>query len=156
MKNPARLLLRVPVPWVFVLSYLAGVALEFAFPLRVHKESLVGVPAAGTVFFTLGAIIAGCSLWIFRRAKTTTVPGKLSTRLVTWGPYRFSRNPMYIGLTFAYLGEAGILKQVWPLILLPFTLVYLNLIVIPLEESRLTEVFHEEYEHYRSQVRRWI
>jgi protein-S-isoprenylcysteine O-methyltransferase Ste14 len=72
------------------------------------------------------------------------------------GPYRVSRNPMYVGLAIAYLGEAGILNQVWPIILLPFTLAYVNWIVIPLEEARLQEVFQDEYECYRKRVRRWM
>ncbi|HEV8261426.1 MAG TPA: methyltransferase [Burkholderiales bacterium] len=65
----------------------------------------------GGVLFSVGAVIAGCCLVIFRRARTTTVPGKSSVKLVTWGPYRFTRNPMYVGLVLAYLGEAGLLKQ---------------------------------------------
>lgn len=66
---------------------------------------------AGALLFLLGATIAGWGLVIFRRARTTTVPGRASAALVTWGPYRFSRNPMYVGLTLAYLGEAGLLRQ---------------------------------------------
>jgi protein-S-isoprenylcysteine O-methyltransferase Ste14 len=110
----------------------------------------------GAVVFAMGATIAGWGLLIFRRARTTTVPGRTSAALVTWGPYRITRNPMYVGLTLAYLGEAGILKQVWPVILLPVVLAYLNWIVIPLEEARLTEGFQGDYERYRARVRRWI
>jgi protein-S-isoprenylcysteine O-methyltransferase Ste14 len=76
--------------------------------------------------------------------------------LVTSGPYRKSRNPMYVGLALAYLGEAGMLRQVWPALLLPLVLAYLNWVVIPVEEARLTEVFCEAYDSYRSNVRRWI
>ena len=63
---------------------------------------------------------------------------------------------MYVGLTVAYLGEAGLLKQLWPIVLLPLTMAYLNWIVIPLEEKRLEEVFAGTYLRYRSRVRRWI
>jgi protein-S-isoprenylcysteine O-methyltransferase Ste14 len=63
---------------------------------------------------------------------------------------------MYVGLTVAYLGEAGILKQVWPVIVLPLLLAYINSIVIPLEEARLNEVFEEDYDRYCERVRRWI
>jgi protein-S-isoprenylcysteine O-methyltransferase Ste14 len=156
MNNPIRLLLRVPVPWVFVLSYLVGVGLEFAAPLPLDKEKLSGAGVAGAVLFGLGAIIAGWSLVIFRRARTTTVPGETSSDLITRGPYRLSRNPMYVGLSLAYLGEAGILRQVWPVAILPLTLAYINWIVIPLEERRLKEVFRDRYHRYRDRVRRWI
>jgi protein-S-isoprenylcysteine O-methyltransferase Ste14 len=63
---------------------------------------------------------------------------------------------MYVSLTLAYLGEAGILRQVWPVVLLPLTLAYLQFIVIPLEEANLEEVFPQEYQGYRARVSRWI
>lgn len=151
-----RLLLRIPVPWVFVLTYLIGAGLEHALPLRASNGKLPGLRVAGGALFGIGAIIAGWGLLTFRRARTTTVPGEASSRLVTWGPYRFSRNPMYVGLSVAYLGEAGILGQIWPLIFLPLTVAYVNWIVIPVEESKLSEVFNEEYDHYRKKVRRWL
>lgn len=154
--NPIRVLMHVPVPWVFVLAYLIGTGLEFLYPSYAEVKSLHGIRVIGTVLLAIGAVIAGWSLSIFFRARTTTVPGKMSSRLVTWGPYRFSRNPMYIGLTLAYLGEAGILRQLWPLLFLPITLAYLNWIVIPVEEARLAEAFGTDYKEYRGKVRRWI
>jgi protein-S-isoprenylcysteine O-methyltransferase Ste14 len=146
----------IPVPWVFVLTYLAGVGMERVLPLHVPIEVLPGGSVAGGVVFVIGAAIAGWGLLTFRKARTTTVPGKASSQLVTWGPYRFSRNPMYVGLTIAYIGEAGILQQVWPMVLLPLCVAYVNWVVIPLEEGKLREVFGEEYERYRARVRRWI
>jgi len=156
-KNPLRLLLHVPVPWVFVLTYLVGVALERAFPL--HVDDVATLPAlntAGAALFAIGAAIAAWGLITFRKARTTTVPGRTSSQLVTWGPYRFTRNPMYVGLSLAYLGEAGLLRQTWPPLLLLLTIAYLNSIVIPLEESKLKEAFAETYDQYRKTVRRWI
>ena len=154
MRNPIRLLLHVPVPWVFVLTYLGGVVLEHFFPSGA--KSLHGLDLAGGVLFLIGAVVAGFSLLIFHKQRTTTTPGESSSKLVTWGPYRFSRNPMYVGLVLAYVGEAGLLKQAWPVVLLPFTVAYVSYIVIPVEEARLKEVFPAEYEQYRSRVRRWI
>jgi protein-S-isoprenylcysteine O-methyltransferase Ste14 len=109
----------------------------------------------GAVLFIIGAAIAGWGLLTFRRARTTTVPGKASSNLVTWGPYRFTRNPMYVGLIVAYLGEAGILRQIWPVVLLPLTVAYVNWIVIPVEETTLRAVFGAEYDRYRARVPRW-
>ena len=155
-RNPLRLLMHIPVPWVFVLAYLVGAGLEFAFPSHTGTEPLHGVSLAGGVVFATGATIALWGLLIFYRARTTTVPGRKSCELVTRGPYRFSRNPMYVGLVVAYLGEAGISKHAWPILFLPFIVAYLNWIVIPVEEARLTEVFGVDYEQYRARVRRWI
>jgi len=156
MKNPIRLLMYLPVPWVFVLTYLIGAGLEHCAPIGLWDMTAPRVRVVGYVLFALGAAIAGWSLLIFHRLHTTTVPGKTSTSLVTRGPYRFSRNPMYVGLILAYLGEAGILNQVWPILLLPLVIAYLNWIVIPVEEARLTEVFGADYEQYRAKVRRWM
>lgn len=156
MKNPVRFLLRVPVPWVFVVAFLIGVIPELRhasyIPARVAQESTI----AGAIFFSVGAIIAGWALFIFYKAKTTTVPGKSSASMVTWGPYRFTRNPMYVGLTLAYIGEAGLTRHVWPLAMLPLVLAYVNWSVIPLEESKLKEVFDEQYQQYCARVRRWV
>jgi protein-S-isoprenylcysteine O-methyltransferase Ste14 len=63
---------------------------------------------------------------------------------------------MYLGLVLAYLGEAGILTQVWPLVLLPLVVAYVNWVVIPLEESTLVDGFGAAYEQHRAQVRRWV
>jgi protein-S-isoprenylcysteine O-methyltransferase Ste14 len=153
--NPIRFLMHIPVPWVFVLTYLIGVVIELARP-RVMGGVLHGTGAVGGVLFALGALVAGWSLRLFRKARTTTVPGQTSSNLVTSGPYRFGRNPMYVGLVLAYLGEAGMLKQLWPVVLLPLTIAYLSWVVIPVEEARLRDAFGEKYEQYRASVRRWI
>jgi len=151
-QSPLRLLMRIPVPWVFILSYIVGAMLErlLSFHLEAHTQLV------GGALFVAGAVVAGWGLSIFYRARTTTVPGQRSAALVTWGPYRWSRNPMYVGLTLAYLGEAGLQRHVWPVILLPLTLAYLNWVVIPVEEARLAEVFPTEYPRYRARVRRWL
>lgn len=146
----------VPVPWVFVLTYLVGAGLEWARPRTVAPQAALASTIVGAALFVAGAVVAGWGLAIFGKAGTTTVPGESSATLVTWGPYRFTRNPMYVGLSLAYLGEAGLLKHVWPVILLPLTIAYLNWIVIPVEEARLQEKFKDQYEAYRSRVRRWL
>src|SRR5215475_8945137 len=156
IKKPFQLLLRIPVPWVFILMYIIGAILERALPLRPANGNLPGVSVAGGVLFAIGATIAAWGLITFRRARTTTVPGQVSSQLVTWGPYRFTRNPMYVGLTLAYLGEAGLLRQIWPIVLLPLTIAYVNWVVIPVEEAKLEEVFGATYRQYRALVRRWV
>jgi protein-S-isoprenylcysteine O-methyltransferase Ste14 len=156
LKNPFHFLMHVPVPWVFVLTYLLGAALSSTRSGTIRPQAAVVSTVAGAILFAVGAVIAGWGLVIFRKARTTTVPGKSSVELVTWGPYRVTRNPMYVGLAIAYLEEAGLLKQIWPVLLLPLTLGYLHWVVIPVEEARLKDVFQDKYERYRSSVRRWI
>lgn len=152
----SRALMRIPVPCVFILAYLAGVGLEalcfhshfFSFTPRISK--------IGGIVFLAGAALAAWGWLLFHRAGTTRVPGRASTTMVIWGPYRFTRNPMYLGLMVAYLGEAGILRQLWPVLLLPLVFAYLNWIVIPVEEAKLRQVFGARYEGYRTRVGRWL
>ena len=155
-QNPIRWVMRIPVPWVFVLAYVLGVGLDYLLPFRLHPDAPLGIAIVGAVLFCLGAIVAGWSWSLFHRAGTTRVPGQTSTTLVTSGPYRRSRNPMYVGLALAYLGEAGMLKQLGPVLVLPLILAYLNWLVIPVEEERLREVFREAYDKYSAGTRRWL
>ena len=132
--QPFRLLLHVPVPWVFVLTYLLGVALERAWPTRPEVDLAPRLILIGGGFvFAAGAVLAA-----WAGAPSDERPRRPSSTLVLAardrGPYRFSRNPMYVGLAIAYLGEAGILRQVWPVFVLPLLVGYLNWVVIPLEE----------------------
>ena len=157
ISNPLKILLHVPVPWVFVLTYLIGLVLQLIFPFNIHsQEVLFFIKIIGIVLFALGAVFASWSLIIFHKAHTTTTPGESSKKLVTHGPYRLTRNPMYVSLILAYLGEAGFLTQSWPIFVLPFILVYVNWIVIPLEEDVLKKDYKEEYENYCNHVPRWL
>ena len=151
-------LLKVPVPWVFVLGYFLGIGLQHAILprpyLSVRMTHVVSV--SGMVLFGVGCVIAGWGLVLFHMARTTTTPGEASKTLVTRGPYRFTRNPMYVGLTVAYLGEMGMLVEIAPLIPLLFVVAYVNWIVIPVEETKLRAVFGEGYTQYCDRVGRWI
>jgi protein-S-isoprenylcysteine O-methyltransferase Ste14 len=151
----ARTLLRIPVPWVFVLMYLVGAGLESIFHFGRFVDYGFVTPA-GILVFALGAALAAWGWFIFRSKGTTTVPGESSRTLVTWGPYQFTRNPMYVGLSIAYLGEAAIQHHVIPVILLPLTIAYVNQVVVPLEEERLRAVFGHQYQQYAARVRRWL
>jgi protein-S-isoprenylcysteine O-methyltransferase Ste14 len=154
----SRLVMRIPVPWVFVLGYVAGVGLQlYVFP-RAHVSAGTThfISVSGAVLFVVGAIIAGWGLVLFHKARTTTTPGKASKALVIGGPYRFTRNPMYVGLTIAYLGEMGILLQMAPIIPLFLVIAYVNWIVVPVEERQLLGLFGEDYARYCKCVGRWL
>ena len=149
--------MRIPVPWVFILVYLAGVAVQRVLPIAISSSGLAWiVRLAGFVFIGIGLVFAFSALGIFRKTKTTTVPHETPSTLVTSGPYRFTRNPMYVGLTLEYLGVAGARLDIWPAILLPLLLAYINFIVIPVEEENLRGVFGDAYQEYGARVGRWL
>jgi len=150
-------LMRIPVPWVFILAYLVGVVLQLYLPIGITSPvTAMAARTAGFVLLGIGVLIAFSALGIFRKRHTTTIPFETPTTLVTSGPYHFTRNPMYVGLTLIYIGVAGTRLEVWPLIVLPLLLAYVNFVVIPVEERRLREVFGDSYQEYSARVRRWL
>jgi protein-S-isoprenylcysteine O-methyltransferase Ste14 len=157
VSKPFKILLKIPVPWVFVFTYLIGLIPQFIIPIIVHSpKAIFSVRSSGVFLFAVGAFFAAWSLIIFHNANTTTTPGEKSAKLIKSGPYRFSRNPMYVSLILAYLGEAGFLVQAWPVIFLPLTISYINWIIIPVEEAQLTDNFKDEYIKYSKSVHRWL
>ena len=154
---PVPLLMRIPPPVLFALTFLAGIGLQRVIPLTVDSPSLVqGSHVAGVVLAGCGLLILLSCSRIFLKARTTVVPFRAASSLVTYGPYRFTRNPMYVSLVLIYISVAGILAQIWPLLLLPLPALILDRIVIPFEETRLREIFGDAYQQYFAKVRRWI
>ena len=147
--------LHIPVPWVFVLGYLVGAGLQVLAPVHASSTPFsTALRLAGGVTVLVGIALAAWGWSMFKRAGTSRVPGETSSVLVTSGPHRFTRNPMYVGLALAYLGETGALLQVWPLPLLVLVLAYVNWCVVPVEEASLKAF--REYGDYCSRVRRWL
>jgi protein-S-isoprenylcysteine O-methyltransferase Ste14 len=92
----------------------------------------------------------------FRRHHTTVIPHHAVSAMVSAGPYRFTRNPMYLGLTIAYLGVSLAMASWWPLFALPVILAVVSSQVIAKEESYLRQRFPQDYAAYTSHTRRWI
>ena len=147
---------RIPPPLVYLALIGAGVALRYLVAPPPLPGSRGVQFAVGGALVALALAIGGSAVGLFKKSGQDARPWMPSPSLVLHGAYRFTRNPMYVGLALAYIGEAGILRHVWPLVLLPVVLVYLNWVVIPVEEARLTEAFLDAYPQYRRSVRRWI
>lgn len=146
--------MRIPPPLLFVVAFVAAAGLQ-----RVAGPPVPAVRVFQIVGFGLAGcavLLALCSLGMFPAARTTVVPFSSASKLVTWGPYRFTRNPMYVSLVLGYLGAAAIFSQVWALFLLPLPIIFVHKIVIPFEEGRMREVFGGAYGEYCSRVRRWL
>ena len=110
---------------------------------------------AGLVLLGAGVVLYVWAIVLFRRAGTPYQTGAPSV-LVESGPYRLSRNPMYLGLTAILLG-IGLLVGTLPFLLVPLVFVLtVNLVHVPREERALEETIGEPYRQYRERVRRWI
>lgn len=145
-----------PPPLIFLGALALGVGLDFGV-LRVPT----GLPGwfrfgIGGVFAAAALGLAAAALWRFRRAGTAVEPWRPSTALVTDGVYRFTRNPIYLGMALLYLGSALALDSGVALALLAPLLATVQVGVIGREERYLESKFGDEYRRYRASVRRWI
>jgi len=105
-----------------------------------------------------GVMVTGSALLSFRRARTTVNPMQPSSAssLVTSGIYRYTRNPMYLGMLFVLVGWALYLANVLAFLFLPAFILYMNRFQIEPEERAMTALFGQEFLEYASRVRRWI
>ena len=148
--------MRIIPPVVAALYLGAGWAVEKLLP----NEPLIprGVPAilAGAACLLAGMSLGLWALRCFHSHHTTHDPYGTPAELVTDGPYAFTRNPMYTGLTLGLLG-VGILAGSAAMLAVPVAFLYTaNKFFVPREEKVLAELFELEFEIYRANVRRWI
>jgi protein-S-isoprenylcysteine O-methyltransferase Ste14 len=144
----------VPPPLIYLAGFLVGVALELAFPIGALALAVAVI--CGVVGFGFWLALDGRAMLRFRRAGTGIAPTQPTTALVTSGPYRFTRNPMYLGMAFLYAAVALSVGVIWALALLPVVLLVVDRLVITREERFLQEKFGEEYLEYNRRVRRWL
>jgi protein-S-isoprenylcysteine O-methyltransferase Ste14 len=107
------------------------------------------ITVGGIVFSLSGAATA-------LRHRTTLAPHHRVSELVTSGPFRISRNPMYTGHAVALVGTALWVGSWWPLIVTPLCMAATYRLVISAEEEYLARRFGQAYQHYRARVRRWL
>lgn len=114
------------------------------------------MPWAGT---SVGLAGFGLMMWswlIFKNQNLAVCPLQITAHITSTGPYRFSRNPMYLGMFLMLLGLALIMGTI------PFSIsavaffVIMNAVFCPYEENKLAQAFGNEYAHYQNEVRRWL
>jgi len=144
----------IPPPLVYVLGIVAGIVLQRVWPLPTPPVPVGRVLGwacvAGWALTSLPGVAA------FVRARTSIVPIRASRVLVRTGPYRFTRNPMYLGLALLQAGLGLLWRQPWVLVMLAPVVVAMDRLIIAAEERYLAARFGDEYRSYRARVRRWI
>jgi protein-S-isoprenylcysteine O-methyltransferase Ste14 len=145
---------RVAPPLFYLAGLAAGIGLELAFPIDGPPTAVRIAVAAAAVLVSI--FLDGGAMARFQRAGTNIIPFKPTTALVTDGPYRFTRNPMYVGMAALYVAIAVGFGLIWALILLPAVLLAVDRLVIAREEPYLEGLFGERYLEYKRRVRRWI
>lgn len=112
--------------------------------------------AIGGVLSGLGVALVATAIGLFKKAGTNFRTEKTSTVLITDGFYRYSRNPIYIGLTTAYIGVGIVANSLWVLALVFLFVGLLRYGVIAREERYLEDKFGDAYSAYKLRVRRWL
>jgi len=143
-----------PPPLIFLGFLLLGLGLEIQWPADFLAERLQYL--LGSALFSLGGILVAVCVTEFQRAGTEFQTHKPANALITGGPYRISRNPIYIALSLAYLGIAVVADSGWMVAMLVPALAVIHFGVITREEKYLEAKFGDEYRYYKNTVRRWL
>jgi protein-S-isoprenylcysteine O-methyltransferase Ste14 len=143
----------LPPVWL-LLALIAMASLHRYWPIaRVFAPP---VNSLGAVPLGLGIVMIASSALAFRRAGTAVIPFEQWTALVTTGWYRYTRNPMYLGLALVLVGAAFLFGTASPWLPIPVFVWIIRARFIAGEEQFLTGIFGDEYRSYASRVRRWI
>src|SRR5688500_4176199 len=139
----------VPPPLLYVIPLLLAVMLHSRRPWPLDDGNSPVIMLGGAIMIATGVAIGIASVYSFRKASTTMLPaGRPTTAIVATGPYRFTRNPMYVAMACTYTGLSLLLNTVWALLLLPVVVIVVDLLVIRREERYLTAKFGAPYRDY--------
>jgi protein-S-isoprenylcysteine O-methyltransferase Ste14 len=146
-----------PWPPVLAVATLAGAwVLERAIPTTWPGPDDPLARIAGSLIGVAGLALTAWAIFTLRRARTTVLPHHGASVLVASGPFRFRRNPIYLGEVMIILGLAELTKSLWLVILAPiFALLITWLAILP-EERHLEAKFGDDYRAYKARTRRWI
>jgi len=143
-----------PPPFIYAGALAAGLLANRRFRLPFLPRRLART--LGPLMILGGFAVGLLGLREMSRAGTNVDPYKPATAVVTEGPYRFTRNPMYVGFTLMYVGISALANALLPILLLPAILQLMRRGVIEREERYLESKFEDEYRRYKESVRRWI
>jgi len=145
---------KIPPPVLLLIHLFSAFLLNKFLPLPfVFPKVFVWV---GYALVVIGLGLAFSAVSRFMQAHTTVDPHGSVSNIVTSGPYRFTRNPIYLGFVYLLIGFPFIFKSYWGLILSPVFIVLMIVLVIQHEEAYLENKFGDEYTSYKSSVRRWL
>jgi protein-S-isoprenylcysteine O-methyltransferase Ste14 len=148
-----------PPPVVYLGPLFLGLLLNRKIPVPFLPRRLARI--VGLLLIGGGVLLGGWTYRTMRRAGTPIigepfVPERPTSSLITDGPFRYTRNPGYLGAAMIYAGITSLRNALWALLLLPVTLLIMQRTAIEREESYLEGKFGEEYLRYKARVRRWI
>ena len=138
-------------PVILLASIVFQIILLFSFPISVDLSSLLGL-----ILILSGISLVFVSFRFMRKMKTTFIPDGTPEVLISSGPFKFSRNPIYLGMLTILVGAAFLMSSLSAIIIAFVFGIIINFTWIAHEEKKLHELFSEDWENYSSKVRRWI
>ncbi len=138
-------------PVILLASIVLQIILLFSFPISVDLSSLLGL-----ILIFSGISLVFVSFRFMRKMKTTFIPDGTPEVLISSGPFKFSRNPIYLGMLAILVGVAFLMSSLSAIIIAFVFGIIINFTWIAHEEKKLHELFSEDWENYSSKVRRWI
>jgi len=146
--------IRIHPPVLLIIHLGAAFLLNWLLPLPIAFPNIL--VSVGYLLILVGIGLATGAAGRFMKEQTTLDPHGSVTEIVTSGPYRFSRNPIYLGFVCLLIGFPFIFRSYSGLILSPVLMVSLHQLVIKHEEAYLEKKFGDIYTSYKSRVRRWL
>lgn len=143
-----------PPPLLYVAALAIALLLEWLWPLPIASSTLLWWAGAGVLLLGVGLNLWGARTMI--RSQTPINPYRPVAGVVTRGPFRITRNPLYVGLYLVYLGIVLMLNTAWGLVLFGMLVLVMHYGVIRREERYLTEKFGDAYRDYCTRVRRYL
>jgi protein-S-isoprenylcysteine O-methyltransferase Ste14 len=153
VKRTANVMVRPPIAWA--VAVLAGLAFNWLTPLRFVPHALPAV-WVGAVIFAAGVALFAWAISTMTRAGSNVPTNRPTTTIVDRGPYRFTRNPIYVGMMLGLVGLAVALDTLWLLLTLAVFALVIRYGVVAREEAYLEREFGDVYRGYRKRVRRWL
>lgn len=147
---------KILVPPVMLALCLGGMIAANFYGLAGRVWLAAPLTGLGYPLVAIGVSLPVWGAMIFRRHQTNLTPYKDPGRLVTGGPFRFSRNPMYLGMLLVLIGAAVIYATVMSLFFAAIYFAVANWWYIPFEEHRMAAVFGDAFHAYRAETRRWV
>ena len=138
-------------PVILLASIVLQIILLFSFPISVDLSSLLGL-----ILILSGISLVFVSIRFMRKMKTTFIPDGTPEVLISSCPFKFSRNPIYLGMLTVLVGVAFLMSSLSAIIIAFVFGIIINFTWIAHEEKKLHELFSEDWENYSSKVRRWI
>jgi protein-S-isoprenylcysteine O-methyltransferase Ste14 len=143
-------------PLIYGAAIAAAFLLQAYFPIEVAGTNIWIARACGGVLVITAIVLDVWAMRTLLDCHTTILPNRCSTHLVTSGPYRFTRNPIYLGYTLATAGIGLAVLNPWCIVTAIIAAALTNVVAIKREEMHLLSRFGIDFERYRNGTTRWI